>query len=147
MPEIKCKLWRHDARLPAFAKEGDACVDLCANDEVHPIVIYGGESKLIYTALSLEIPPGYEGLVRARSGLTSKGIFSMPGVIDSGYRGRIGIVLHNSTRVPFTVMRNDRVAQLAIREVPAVSFVQADELSDSCRGATGFGSSGIGGTP
>jgi dUTP pyrophosphatase len=140
--EVKVKLLRHDARVPVFAREGDACCDLCAGDEQDVTVVYGGETKLIYTAIALAIPPGFEGLVRARSGLTSRGIFCMPGVLDSGYRGRIGIVIFNSTREPFTVRRNDRIAQLAIRVAPEVKFTEVDELGETARADRGFGSTG-----
>jgi dUTP pyrophosphatase len=143
MITVKAKKLRHDARVPVFAKEGDACADLYACDEQDGVCIFPGETKVIYTGIALAIPTGYEGQVRARSGLSSKGIQVQLGVIDSGYRGPIGIITFNGSNGMFVVKRGDRIAQLAIREAPAVAFELADELDETSRGDTGFGSSGV----
>lgn len=143
MVEVKVKVLRSDARAPVFTREGDACADLHACGEKASTVIEPGETRVVYTGVALEIPPGFEGQVRGRSGLTSKGILVQLGTIDAAYRGRVGVLVFNSTLDPFTVQRGDRIAQLAIRPVLAVQFVQVDELSDTERGEGGFGSSGV----
>jgi len=142
MIEVRYKIWRLDARPPVFAKPGDACCDLHACDDESGILIWPGETRIVYTGISLEIPEGWDGLIRGRSGLSSKGIIVLPGVIDSGYRGRIGVMIHNATRDHFTVSRGDRIAQLAIRQAPEVLFVQVDDLGDTERAGAGFGSTG-----
>lgn len=142
MTTVKYKLWNHDAKPPQFTRDGDACCDLHAWCEESATVVWPGKTAVVYTGVSLEIPDGYEGLVRGRSGLSSKGIHVQLGTIDAAYRGRVGIIVSNASGEPFRVLNGERIAQLAIREVPSVSFVEAMELSDSSRGASGFGSSG-----
>jgi dUTP pyrophosphatase len=140
--DVRFRLWNLDAKPPAFQRDGDACADLCAWCEEGVTVVWPGKTAVVYSGVSLEIPPGYEGLVRGRSGLTSKGIHVQQGVIDATYRGRIGIIVANNSDSPFRVLNGERVAQLAIRPVPEVRFVESMELSTSVRGEAGFGSSG-----
>ena len=141
--EIKIKLTR-DMTPPAYATEGAAAVDLrAAVDE--PVVIAPGERAQIPTGLAMAIPQGYVGIVAARSGLACKKGIALSngiGVIDSDYRGEIGVSLHNTSSVPFTVERGERIAQMMFLPVETVSFLLCKELEETARGEGGFGSTG-----
>jgi dUTP pyrophosphatase len=91
----------------------------------------------------MAIPSGFEGVVRGRSGLSSRGIRVEHGTIDSGYRGQVGVIIHNASGVAYGINIGDRIAQLAIRKAPAVTFDVVGELDETERGASGFGSSGL----
>lgn len=133
-----------DLPLPRYMSEHAAGLDLyAANDE--PITIAPGEIKLVPTGLYLEIPPGYEGQVRARSGLALRhGLMlpNAPGTIDADYRGELQVVLGNCGREPYTIERGMRFAQLIINAVAHVSVVEVTQLADSQRGQGGFGHTG-----
>ncbi len=145
--EIKLRSIEHDGLvpdLPRRASEGSAGVDLqaliCAPLTLEPQQLYR-----IPTGIAMELPQGYVGLVYARSGLGVKHGIALAngvGVIDSDYRGEIQVGLCNLSDTPYTISPMDRIAQLVIAPVPAVSYVWADALSDTERGAGGFGSSG-----
>jgi dUTP pyrophosphatase len=134
----------HDLPLPQYMSAHAAGLDLyAANDE--PLAIAPGEIKLVPTGLCVEIPPGYEGQVRARSGLALKhGLMlpNAPGTIDADYRGELQVIVGNCGRAPFTVTRGMRFAQLVISPVAHVDVVEVTELADSIRGAGGFGHTG-----
>ena len=141
--EIKIKLTR-DMSAPAYATEGAAAVDLRAAVDM-PVTIAPGERALIPTGLAVAIPQGYVGIVAARSGLACKKGIALSngiGVIDSDYRGEIGVSLHNTSSVPFTVERGERIAQMMFMPVATVSFLPAEELEETARGEGGFGSTG-----
>jgi dUTP pyrophosphatase len=130
--------------LPAPASPGSAGLDLRAAvaDEM---VLPPGARSLVPTGLVLEIPPGWEGQVRPRSGLAlSHGLTlpNAPGTIDSDYRGEVSVILANLGAEPVIVRRGDRIAQLVVAPVVGVEWVEAEELSASERQAGGFGSSG-----
>lgn len=133
-----------DLPLPQYQTEHAAGLDLyAANDE--PITIAPGEIRLIPTGLFIEIPPGYEGQVRARSGLAARfGLMlpNAPGTIDADYRGELQVILGNCGREPYTITRGMRFAQLVITRVERVQVVQVERLSDSGRGVGGFGHTG-----
>jgi dUTP pyrophosphatase len=134
-----------DLQLPSAASEGSSGVDLlaCVEDDVE---IDAGESKLIPTGLSVEIPGGYEAQVRPRSGLALHHgitILNSPGTIDSDYRGEIGVILTNHGKHVFTVSRGDRIAQLVICAVWQPEFDEVEGLEESGRGPGGFGHTGI----
>lgn len=133
-----------DLPLPRYMTDHAAGLDLyAANDE--PIVIAPGEIKLVPTGLYLEIPPGYEGQVRARSGLALKhGLMlpNAPGTIDADYRGELQVILGNCGPAPYTITRGTRFAQLVIAAVARVDVVEVEELAGSARGAGGFGHTG-----
>lgn len=141
---VPIKLFDSELQPPAYAKKGDAGLDLRATEDV---VILPGERALIGTGIALAIPEGYAGFVQPRSGLAVKHgmtIVNTPGLIDSGYRGEIRIIaLNTDTTQAINIKRGDRIAQLVIQEVPAVQLVLVDELESSERSDTGFGSSGI----
>jgi dUTP pyrophosphatase len=110
-------------------------------------VLAPGERALVPTGLVLEIPLGWEGQVRPRSGLALRHgvtLLNSPGTIDSDYRGEVGVVLVNLGAAPFTVRRGDRIAQLVVAPVAVARFAPAEELGDTTRGDGGFGSTGLG---
>lgn len=129
---------------PAKAHPDDAAYDLKARTDVELAV---GKSTLVPTGLFLELPVGFEAQVRPRSGLALKHNLSLtnsPGTIDAGYRGEVGVIMFNPGPAAFQVRRGDRIAQMVIAELAAVELVPAEELSETQRGAGGFGSTGIG---
>ena len=129
---------------PAKAHPDDAAYDLKARTDVELAV---GKSTLVPTGLFLELPVGFEAQVRHRSGLALKHNLSLtnsPGTIDAGYRGEVGVIMFNPGPAVFQVRRGDRIAQMVIAELAAVELVPAEELSETQRGAGGFGSTGIG---
>jgi dUTP pyrophosphatase len=142
MIDVAIRRLRPDAVLPQQAYEGDAGVDLSACEAA---VLEPGTRAVISTGLAVEIPDGYAGFVLPRSGLAARhgiGVVNSPGLIDSGYRGEIRVVLLNSDREEaFVVEPGMRVAQLVIAPVASVRLVEVDELATSQRGARGFGSS------
>lgn len=133
-----------DLPLPSYQTEHAAGLDLhAANPE--PITIAPGEIKLVPTGLFVEIPVGYEGQVRARSGLALRhGLMlpNAPGTIDADYRGELQVILGNCGREPYTVTRGMRFAQLVITAVTQVAVVEVDTLTTSARGSGGFGHTG-----
>jgi dUTP pyrophosphatase len=133
-----------DLDLPAYAKPGDAGVDLRAREDV--TLLPGGGRALVATGLAVAIPLGYAGFVQPRSGLALKhGVtcLNTPGLIDSGYRGELKVLLVNTDPAePFEVKRGERIAQLVIQAVEHVTFVEVDQLRDSERGDGGFGHTG-----
>ena len=142
MIDVPIRRLRPDAHLPEQAYEGDAGMDLAACEAV---TIEPGERAVVPTGLAIEIPDGYAGFVQPRSGLAVRhgiGIVNTPGLIDSGYRGEIRVVLINTDReARFTVEPGMRIAQLVIVPVAAARLVEVDELAASDRGSRGFGSS------
>ena len=142
MIDVSIRRLRPDAHLPEQAYEGDAGMDLAACEAV---TIEPGERAVVPTGLAIEIPDGYAGFVQPRSGLAVRhgiGIVNTPGLIDSGYRGEIRVVLINTDReARFTVEPGMRIAQLVIVPVAAARLVEVDELAASERGSRGFGSS------
>jgi dUTP pyrophosphatase len=141
--EVAVTRLRNDAVLPARAYEGDAGLDLaaCERHELGP-----GERALVGTGIAVAIPDGHAGLVTPRSGLaTTNGItiVNTPGLVDSGYRGELRVILHNTDRSEsFVVEPGMRIAQLVVVAVPHVTLRELDELPASERGVGGFGSSG-----
>ena len=132
------------ARLPERGSALAAGADLHARLDA-PVAIAPGESAFIPTGLAMEIPAGYAGFVYARSGLASKGGLAPAnkvGVVDSDYRGEIVVCLHNHSQAAQTVSDGQRIAQLVVAPVLDVDFKEADALSETARGAGGFGSTG-----
>lgn len=142
MIEVAIRRVRPGAVVPSQAYEGDAGFDLSACDA---ITLAPGERAVVSTGLAVEIPEGYAAFVQPRSGLASRhgiGIVNSPGLVDSGYRGEIRVVLVNTDRSEtFTIEPGMRIAQLVVLPVPAVRLVEVDELQASERGARGLGSS------
>jgi dUTP pyrophosphatase len=144
MIELAVSRLRDDAVLPTQAYDGDAGLDLAACERLE---LAPGERAIVGTGLAVAIPDGHAGLVLPRSGLAARHgitIVNAPGLIDAGYRGEVKVVLLNTDREePFTVEPGMRIAQLVVVDVPGVSVVELDELSESERGVGGFGSSGV----
>jgi dUTP pyrophosphatase len=140
--EVAVRRLRSDAVLPEQAYDGDAGMDLVACERA---VLGPGERATVPTGIAVEIPEGYAGFVQPRSGLAARhgiGLVNSPGLIDSGYRGEVRIVLLNTDKAAsFTVERGMRVAQLVIAPVATVRLVEVSELTASARGDRGFGSS------
>lgn len=144
MIKVNFKKLNENAIAPTYGTEFAAGADLyaCEGSEV---TIEAGESKLIHTGLSLEIPEGYAGLIYARSGIACKrGLApaNKVGVIDSDYRGEIMVCLHNHSSVSQTIADKERIAQLVITPFLKVEYTETDNLSDTVRGEGGFGSTG-----
>lgn len=142
MIDVGVRRLRPDALIPEAAYAGDAGLDLAACDAVR---LGPGERAVVATGIAVEIPDGYAGFVQPRSGLAARhgiGIVNSPGLIDSGYRGEICVVLVNTdAQQPFDVRPGMRIAQLVIAPVAAVRLIEVDELVASDRGTQGFGSS------
>ena len=143
-PVIRVKKLDARAELPVFGSEFAAGADLraCLDGD---LTIAPGQTALIHTGLALEIPAGYAGLVYARSGLaTKRGLApaNKVGVIDADYRGEVMVALHNHGAEAQTVGHGERIAQLVVTPFLAVDYEEADELTDTARGAGGFGSTG-----
>lgn len=140
--KINIALIDPNAKYPKYAHEDDAGADLysCENTTLPP-----HDRKLIATGVTMEIPQGFEGQIRPRSGNALQYGFTVlntPGTIDSNYRGEICVLLYNTTDEPIDIYIGDRIAQIVFCKLPFISLVHADELSDSDRGSNGFGSTG-----
>ncbi len=141
---VHIKLLDPELPAPVYAKPGDAGADLRSriDFELEP-----GERALVPTGVAIALPEGYVGLVHPRSGLATKygiTIVNAPGTVDSGYRGELMVTLLNTDKTrPFHVSRGDRIAQLVIQRYEQATFTVVEELDETERGATGFGSSGV----
>ena len=128
--------------LPAYAKSGDAGLDLRASESV---TLEPGERRLVPTGLAVAIPEGHAGFVLPRSGLAMhKGVtvLNAPGLIDSGYRGELKVLLINHGAEAVSIDRGERIAQLVVQPVARARLVEEERLPDSARGEGGFGSTG-----
>ncbi len=138
---IQIKKVSPTAVLPKYQRPGDAGLDLHADVDM---IINPRERKLIPTGISMAIPQGYVGLIWDRSGLAAKsGLKTGGGVIDSNYRGEIGVVIHNFSQESFKVEKGMRIAQMLIQPVEQREIVEVEELESSSRGENGFGSTGL----
>jgi dUTP pyrophosphatase len=135
---------RDDASLPlpAYARAGDAGLDLCA---AQPLTLQPGERGVMPTGLRLAIPEAHAGFILPRSGLALKHgitVLNAPGLIDAGYRGEIQVLLINHGAEPVTLERGERIAQLVVQPVAQARLVEKEGLPDSSRGEGRFGSTG-----
>ncbi len=144
MIELSIQRLRDDAVVPTRAYAGDAGLDLAACERVE---LGPGERATVGTGLAVAIPDGYAGFVQPRSGLASRHgitIVNTPGLVDSGYRGELKVILLNTdSSEPFVVEPGMRIAQLVVVQVPDVDPVEVDELPETERGVRGFGSSAV----
>ena len=142
---VKLRIISKSGRLPAYETAGAAGFDIAAYlDE--PITLGPGERALIPTGLFFEVPEGYEAQLRARSGLAVKrgiGLVNGIGTIDADYRGEVMVALINWGSEPFTVNDGERIAQVIINKFERVDIEPTDSLSDTERGAGGFGHTGV----
>tara|TARA_B100000287_G_scaffold244767_1_gene230160 strand:- start:2144 stop:2569 length:426 start_codon:yes stop_codon:yes gene_type:complete len=128
------------AKTPTRANDSDAGYDLYSTQEG---IIPAGGRRIVKTGISIAIPPGYYGRIAPRSGLAIKrGIDVLAGVVDSGYRGEVGVVLQNLSEHDFTFSQGERVAQLILEQCNTIGWVEVEELEDSVRSDGGFGSTG-----
>lgn len=140
---IKVKKLSAEARLPKYAHVGtwgDLAADLYA---AVAVTIASGQTVMVGTGIALEFPPDYGALVEDRSGLAIKGVTTLAGVIDPGYRGEIRVVVTNLGATAVEIAVGDRIAQLRLVRRIEARFEEVDELVDSPRGADGFGSTGV----
>jgi dUTP diphosphatase len=141
--ELRVALVRDGARPPQRAHDGDAGLDLFS---VAELTLAPGERATVPTGIAIEVPPGHAGLVLPRSGLAARhgiALVNAPGLIDSGYRGEVRVLLLNTDRSePFTISPGDRIAQLLVVPFAEVEAVAVERLALSARGEGGFGSTG-----
>jgi len=133
-----------DLDLPSAATIDSAGVDLRAAI-AEPLTLAPGERSLVPTGIAIALPSGYEAQVRPRSGLAVKkgiGVVNAPGTIDADYRGEIRVILINLGEQPVLFERGDRIAQMVVKPLPLVEWQAVDELSETARGAGGFGHTG-----
>ncbi|BBA79583.1 deoxyuridine 5'triphosphate nucleotidohydrolase [cyanobacterium endosymbiont of Rhopalodia gibberula] len=141
--KLKIIKLREQAVLPRYEHNNDSGLDLISIENVE---IKSGESQLIKTGISIELPPNTEAQIRPRSGLALKHkitVLNTPGTIDEGYRGEIGVILINHGKTSFRVTQGMRIAQMVIAPVIRVRIEEVDDLSDTTRGPRGFGSTGF----
>ncbi|HET7497249.1 MAG TPA: dUTP diphosphatase [Candidatus Eisenbacteria bacterium] len=141
---VRVTLLPHAAGAPAYETEHAAGMDLRAAIEGE-LVLAPGHVAPVPTGIRIEIPPGYEGQVRGRSGLALRhavGVPNAPGTIDADYRGEVTVLLVNWGTEPYTVRRGDRIAQLVIAAVARARLEIAESLTETARGAGGFGHTG-----
>jgi dUTP pyrophosphatase len=146
VPTVSIKFLANGASLPvpAYQTAGSSGMDLHAAVE-EPRILSPGEIYCVPTGIAIEIQPGYEAQVRARSGLALKfglGLVNAPGTIDCDYRGEIGVIMINHGTEPFTIERGMRIAQMVIQPVCRATISVVDSLSDTARNAGGFGHTG-----
>lgn len=141
--DVQLRMLDDGLERPSYAHPGDAGADLRARADV---TLGPGERALVPTGVSIALPFGYVALIHPRSGLATKHgltVVNAPGTVDAGYRGEIAVTLLNTdSSAPLTLRRGDRIAQMVIQRVEHARFVPVDELSDTVRGASGFGSTG-----
>jgi len=128
--------------LPAYARDGDAGLDLCTAEAV---TLAPGARALVATGVAIAIPSGYAGLVLPRSGLALRHgvtVLNAPGLIDAGYRGEVKVLLINHDRETASFARGERIAQLVIQPIARAQLDVVDQLPSSQRGEGGFGSTG-----
>ena len=138
---IKFQKILDDAIIPHYAHPGDAGMDIFSAEET---IIKAGERKSVRTGIKMGLPEGFAGLVWDKSGLALKnGIKTMAGVIDSGYRGEIGIVLINLGQSDFKIEKGQKIAQMLVQKVERMEIKEVKELNETKRGGGGFGSTGL----
>lgn len=141
--KLKVKKLHQDSIIPKYQSAESAGFDLHA---LHDYTLKSGERALIDTGLAFELMQGFEIQIRPRSGLALKhgiSVLNTPGTIDSDYRGEIKVLLINHSSEPFIIKAGDRIAQAVIQAVIQAEFEEVSELTDTARGAGGFGSSGV----
>jgi dUTP pyrophosphatase len=137
--ELKVKKIVEGAKLPFYHHQGDAGLDIFSAVDC---VLEAGAALAVPTGIKVAIPEGYAGLIWDKSGISLKGVHKLAGVIDSGYRGEVKVVLVNLGREPFRIEKGMKIAQLLIQPVIEVQVVETDELGETSRGEEGFGSTG-----
>jgi dUTP pyrophosphatase len=142
MPSIKVKKLSPQATLPRYAHtgpQGDLAADLYSAEDTS---LLPGETKAISTGVSVEFPNNYGGIVHDRSGIALKGVTTLAGVIDCGYRGEIKVVMANLSKSDFPIKPGDRIAQMRIVQRIEAEFIESSDVDETARGSGGFGSTG-----
>ena len=143
MSKIEVLMVAQSGLEPTYAHAGDAGLDLKAAADMQ---IPAHKFVTVPTGVALALPVGYVALVHPRSGLAAKNgitVLNAPGTVDAGYRGEIAVTLINHSDQDFSISRGDRIAQLVIQEVAHATLVAVEQLPDSARGSSGFGSTGV----
>jgi dUTP pyrophosphatase len=137
--KLKVKRIHEDAKLPLYQHKGDAGLDIFSSIDC---VLEKGEVKLVSSGVKVAIPEGYVGLIWDKSGISLKGVHKLAGVVDSGYRGEVKVVMVNLGDEPFVIEKGMKIAQLLIQPINEVEVVEVEELEETSRGEEGFGSTG-----
>lgn len=138
--ELRIQKLLISAKLPVYAQDGDAGFDLYA---IESVVIPAGARVLVGTGIVMEIPDGYSGLIWDKSGLSNTyGLKTLGGVVDAGYRGEVRVGIVNLSANDFEVKEGNKIAQMLIQKVEHPELILVEELSETERGANGFGSTG-----
>ena len=137
--KVKFKKLTDTAISFKYVREGDACMDMYADMDA---CICPHETVIIKTGIAVEIPEGFEGIVRGRSGLATQGINVHIGTIDATYRGDVGVIVTNNSLQLFGIHKGNRIAQFTVKPVYPVHLTEVEELSETERGEQGYGSSG-----
>ena len=137
--ELKVKRIHKDAKLPCYGHVGDAGLDLFS---VMECVLKGGEVRAISTGIQVAIPDGYVGLVWDKSGISLKNMHRLAGVVDSGYRGEVKVVMSNLSTEAFPIEKGMKIAQMLIQPIVKVKVAESEMLDETTRGENGFGSTG-----
>ncbi|MBU0757219.1 MAG: dUTP diphosphatase [Nanoarchaeota archaeon] len=126
---------------PHYAHPGDAGLDLRSSED---LILRPGDFRVVKTGVKMAMPQGYVGLVWDKSGHAAKaGIHTLAGVIDSGYRGEIGVVMKNLGKTDFSITRDMKIAQLLIQPIISANLIETDDLDETSRNEGGFGSTGV----
>ena len=144
MIKVKIKKLDPKVKIPEYETSGSSGVDLMANID-DKIKVRPGTSCIVPTGLSISIPKDCEVQIRPRSGLAAKSqitVLNTPGTIDSDYRGELKIIIFNHGKEEFIINNNDRIAQMVLMPILKIDFQEVDELDESVRGTSGFGSTG-----
>lgn len=137
--ELKVRKIQKDAKIPRYGHKGDAGLDIFSviDHELKP-----KEVKAIPSGIQVEIPEGYVGLIWDKSGISLKGVHRLAGVVDSGYRGEVKVVMINLAEESFAIAKGMKIAQILIQPIESVNVIDVSELEESSRGEGGFGSTG-----
>ena len=141
--EVKVKKIHEDAKIPAYAHEGDSGMDLYSVEET---ILQPGETKLVKTGLQIAVPKGFEAQVRPKSGLAAKfgvTVLNTPGTVDSGYRGEVMIILVNHGKEEYKVEKGKKIAQMVIAKVEEAKIEVVEDLDNTTRKDGGLGSTGL----
>lgn len=128
---------------PVYKHDDDACADCCARLPTGEITLLAGKRTLVPLGFAIELPSGFEAVIRPRSGLSKRGIDCAIGTIDAGFRAEVQACIINNSGDDFVIHNCDRICQLKIQPAEQVPFVVVDKLSETQRGDGGFGSTGL----
>jgi dUTP pyrophosphatase len=143
MVEIKIKKLVSEAIIPHYVHDGDAGMDVYS---IENCILEIGDIKLVKTGIAFEVPKGYEIQVRPKSGLALKNgitLTNSPGTIDSGYRGELGVIMQNCGKAAYEIKKGEKIAQIVLAKYELAEIKEATDLTESTRGAGGFGSTGL----